>query len=117
MARKRRARRPLARVLLVWFGGALLRRVQRRSMRSLGATKPGSRRSIARVRHGAGSLGRRAAQHVPERRAIGRGVGVALLSGVAVAALRVGVGRVVEAERATPLVTPDFDVFADDDEQ
>ncbi len=117
MARKRRARRPLARVLLVWFGGTLLRRVQRRSLHSLVASAARPRRLRARMLGGVGTVGRRAATHLPSRRNVGRGVGVALLSGVAVTALRFGVGRVVEAERATPLVTPDFDVFADDDEQ
>jgi hypothetical protein len=39
-----------------------------------------------------------------------------VLSATAVAVLKAGVGRVMEAEREQQVVTPDFDVFADDDE-
>ena len=57
----------------------------------------------------------RVARGLPSGRLIGRGVAVVALSGIAVTALKFGVDRVVAAEREHPLVTPDFDVF--DDEQ
>lgn len=93
----------MRRAIMAWLGGALIRRVQRGNLKGLGAA-PRRRRSVARV------IGR-----APKAGRLGRGVAVALLSGIAVSALKYGVGRVVEAERERPLVTPDFDVF--DDEQ
>ena len=51
-----------------------------------------------------------------KRRRTAQGVAFAVLSAAAVAALKVGVEHVIETEREQQVVTPDFDVFADDDE-
>ncbi len=106
MARKRRARRSVSRVLMAWLGGALIRRVQRGSLKGFGAAP--------RRRGPLSSTITRAARRLPAGRVLGRGVAMAALSGLAVTALKYGVERVVEAERARPLVTPDFDVFNDE---
>ena len=50
------------------------------------------------------------------RRQAGRGFAVALLTTAAVAAVKFGADRVIESEREQHVVTPDFDVFSDDDE-
>lgn len=91
-------RRPVLGVLLLWAGRQALRRGRRRTARALTAENllPLLRR-VASARFTKGAL-------------------VALASGLAVMAARGGVEHVLEAERGQTVVTPDFDVFSDDEE-
>ena len=127
MAKMRKVKRSLISALLLGLGRLMLRRVQKRTMRSVTrkprpARKPSARLPKAGRRSAAGvrSVPSRSTAHAPIRRfpwpAAGKGLLIGLMSAVAVAALKTGVEHVVEAERDQHLVTPDFDVFSDDDE-
>lgn len=114
MARKRKVKRTIFSAVLLWIGRLLLHRVQKRTLRAVSrAPRPAAARSWRR---------RPAAPVVPEKRRprvpprVAKGAGIAILSAAAAAAMKVGVERVIEAERQQPLVTPDFDVFSDDEE-
>lgn len=129
----RKARRSVLRAVVVWVGRRMLRRVQKQSLRSI-TDRPGSRRArvqvsapltaaFARVRRPRRATSVEAAPSFPapaskrtRRRRAGQGFAVALLSAAAVAAIKVGVEHVIESERDEKVVTPDFDVFADDDQ-
>lgn len=127
MARKRRHRRSIAAVILVWIGRRMLSRVQKQSLRSLTGKSASKRRlpvSLPKRRPAAAPatpkprrLALPAALNTPAtRRRAGKGFAAALLTTAAVAALKVGVQHVVEAEREQQVVTPDFDVFGDDED-
>ncbi len=138
MSRKHKARRSIPKLLLLWVGKRMLGRVQKRSLRSI-TERPKTRRwrlpeglrvgrpaSEARKRRLHFSLkGRRStaptATPIKPRRRInrrraGKGIAAALLTTAAVAAIKLGAERVIESEREQHVVTPDFDVFADDDD-
>jgi hypothetical protein len=128
MTKMRKVKRSLATAILVWIGRRMLGRVQKRTLRSvtekpkfskfsrMGRKAPekavrGLRR--LQVRKTSAKPGQRSAQR---RRRTGQGILFAVLSAAAVAALKVGVEHVIENEREQHVVTPDFDVFADDEE-
>lgn len=127
MSRKRRTRKSIASVVLVWLGRRMLSRVQQQSLEAL-TGRPAKRGLLSRLPKRAVPIpapaapaprGRRlpAVLNSPAtRRRAGKGFAVALLSTAAVAALKVGVQHVVESEREQQVVTPDFDVFADDED-
>ena len=137
MGRKRKAskaRRSTLKWVAVWAGRRMLRRVQQQSLRSI-TEKPGRRAgrtagavsALTALKARMPLLPKRTeavAAPSPERstvrrdraRKAGKGFAVALLSAAAVAAIKVGVDHVVESEREQQVVTPDFDVFGDDDE-
>lgn len=126
MAKMRKVKRSLISALLLGLGRLMLRRVQKRTMRSV-TRKPKPARGAATSRSkpspGPSGIRRRRSRPTvaaPVRRfpwsRTGMGLLIGVMSAVAVAALKSGVDHVVEAERDQHLVTPDFDVFADDDE-
>ncbi|MHB0927445.1 MAG: hypothetical protein ACYC3W_00755 [Candidatus Nanopelagicales bacterium] len=137
-------RRSFAKIVLLWLGRRLLGRVQKRSLRSI-TERPKSRRfRIPGALRRSGTTGAPVSAGVrarrwlqrrrPEvvepantpassrrgaalnRRRAGRGLALAVLTTAAVAAVKFGAERVIESEREQHVVTPDFDVFADDDE-
>jgi hypothetical protein len=127
MAKMRKVKRSLTTAVLVWIGRRMLRRVQKHTLRTV-TEKPKAlrrrwRREPLSVSKSRGRRFRRdrsvpTPTRVPylARRRAGQGIAFAVLSATAVAVLKAGVGRVMEAEREQQVVTPDFDVFADDDE-
>lgn len=142
MSRKRKARRSIPKLLLLWAGRRMLGRVQKRSLRSITERpKPKRFRLPAvpgRVRASESApkralrlpqLPRKSVAGIPveqpvpsrphrrvNRAKAGKGIAAAVLTTAAVAALKYGADRVIEAERDQHVVTPDFDVFSDDDE-
>ena len=129
MAKMRKVKRSVATAVIVWVGRRLLGRVQRQTMKSV-AVKPARKRfarasAVAAAAASKPSPSRKKSgknadtskrRNSRVRRRAGQGLAFAILSTVAVAALKVGVEHVIESEREQPMVTPDFDVFADDDE-
>lgn len=91
-------RRSLLGVLLLWGGRQMVRRARRRTMRAVTA------RNLLPLLRRAGSA------------PVAKGALIALASIAAVMAARGGVAQVMEAERGQSVVTPDFDVFSDDEE-
>ncbi len=123
MAKRHKVRQSLLSVILLWIGRRLITRVQRKTITSVTkrAGKLGKAASSPAVQNAAANLVRDAAAKItkqpsvaPRRRA-GRGIALTVMSAAAVAALKYGVGKVVEAERNEHVVTPDFDVFNDDE--
>lgn len=112
MTKMRKVKRSLATAVLVWVGRRMIGRVQKQTLKSV-TRKPKARKRFARqsapVKPVLGKSSKR-------RRRTAQGFAFALLSAAAVAALKVGVEHVIENEREHQVVTPDFDVFADDEE-
>jgi len=122
MTKMRKVKRSLATAVLVWLGRRMLGRVQKQTLKSV-TRKPKPRKSkagranpVTRLRRPARSQPVVAKKPGRGRRRTAQGVAFALLSAAAVAALKVGIDHVIESEREQHVVTPDFDVFADDDE-
>lgn len=124
MTKMRKVKRSIATAVFVWVGRRMLGRVHKQMLKSVTgkprAAKPttsriGRIRAAARLRRPTAS-GAAHQQPSRARRRTAQGFAFALLSAAAVAALKVGVDHVIESEREQHLVTPDFDVFADDDE-
>lgn len=115
MTKMRKVKRSLATAVLVWVGRRMIGRVQKQTLKSV-TRKPKARKRMAMPSKPARFSKPVAAKPMrPSRRTV-QGFAVALLSAAAVAALKVGVDHVIESERDQQVVTPDFDVFADDDE-
>lgn len=127
MAKMRKVKRSIATAVLVWVGRRMLGRVQKQTLKSV-TRKPKSGKGSKQPARKVAAVSRlaRFARSKPnpvvatkpskKRRRTAQGVAFALLSAAAVAALKVGVEHVIESEREQQVVTPDFDVFADDDE-
>lgn len=116
MAKKRKVKRSIISALLLWLGKVMLGRVQKRTIRSVTRKpRPASRPQRLRRSAAAKAVPRSAARSFPWAGAA-KGLAIGLLSAAAVAALKTGVDHVIESEREQHVVTPDFDVFADDDE-
>lgn len=117
MAKMRKVKRSLISALLLWLVRRMLGRVQKRTIRSV-TRKP---KPTGKPRRLPVSLRRRPrpavtpARSFPWGRAM-KGLAIGAMSTLAVAALKSGVDHVIESEREQHVVTPDFDVFADDDE-
>lgn len=117
MSKMRKVKRSLISALLLWLGRRMLGRVQKRTIRSV-TRKP---KPAAVPRRLPGALRRTPrpvaapARSFPWGRAM-KGLAIGAMSTIAVAALKSGVDHVIESEREQHVVTPDFDVFADDDE-
>ncbi len=119
MSKKRRSRKSIASMVLVWIGRRMLRRVQQQSLQQLTGTRSRVRAGAKHALDAAAPRARAlpAALNSPaQRKRAGKGLAVALLSTVAVAALKVGVDHVLESEREQQVVTPDFDVFSEDED-
>lgn len=114
MTKMRKVKRSLISALLLWMGRRLLGRVQKRTLRTI-TRKPVARRGRPRRRQPAPAAPPVARSRFPRKRAA-QGLAVTVLSAAAVAAIKAGVEHVIESEREQQVVTPDFDVFADDDE-
>jgi len=130
MTKMRKVKRSAATAVLMWIGRRMIHRVQKRTLRTVTEKPKAPRRRLfgksvpaatvpARKRC---PLRRKPTPPPPvkassrARRRTGQGIAFAVLSAAAIAALKVGVGHLVEAEREQQVVTPDFDVFSDDDE-
>lgn len=145
MSRKRKAKRSFLKALLLWVGKRMLGRVQKRSLKSIterpkpkrfavsglmrtrkpAAPAPKPTRRMPRLRRKAALAATPSVTPAPtpakprrkvNRRRAGKGIAAALLTTAAVAAIKMGAERVIESEREQHVVTPDFDVFSDDDE-
>lgn len=131
MAKRHKVRKSLLSMILLWIGRRLITRVQRKTMKSITqrassvgrvAANPAVQDAAAKaIKQAVQRLPRRAAVEVaaqpslPKRSRKGKGIALTLMSAAAVAALKYGVDKVVEAERNEHVVTPDFDVFNDDE--
>jgi hypothetical protein len=127
MTTMRKVKRSLAAAILVWIGRRMLGRVQKRTLRTVTEKQKSLRgRRFGRKtveqpqrawhRRSRKTTASKTKPSAAARRRTGQGIAFALLSAAAVAALKVGVDHVVESEREHQVVTPDFDVFADDEE-
>lgn len=131
MAKRHKVRKSLLSMILLWIGRRLITRVQRKTMKSIThrASNVGRVAASPVVQDAASKAIKRAAKHLPrrgtaevsskpaplKRSSKGKGIALTLMSAAAVAALKYGVDKVVEAERNEHVVTPDFDVFNDDE--
>ena len=127
MAKMRKVKRSIATAVLVWVGRRMLGRVQKQTLKSVTRKPKSGRRSQKSPSKFTAATERvlwTRSKPVPvavtmpsrRRRRTAQGVAFALLSAAAVAALKVGVEHVIATEREHQVVSPDFDVFADDDE-
>ena len=127
MTTMRKVKRSLAAAILVWIGRRMLGRVQKRTLRTVTEKQKSSRgrRFVRKTvvppkrawrRRSSKTTASKPKTSAVARRRTGQGIAFALLSAAAVAALKVGVDHVIESEREHQVVTPDFDVFADDEE-
>lgn len=123
MASKRKVKRTLVSAILLWIGRLLLHRVQRRTLQAVtgrpqgrfGRLKSRAKRAAGRPSTGPAAKSHRLPRPRVSRRAA-KGIGLALISTAAAAAMKAGVSHVIESERNERIVTPDFDVFADDEQ-
>ena len=126
MTNMRKVKRSLATGILIWIGRRMLGRVQKRTLRTVTEKQKALRgRRFGRKtaappkrvwRRFSQTIASKPKSSAATRRRTGQGIAFALLSAAAVAALKVGVDHVIENEREHQVVTPDFDVFADDEE-